>query len=142
MGDTAQVYNCVNPACVQGSRKDPGRFTGGITADQVNVLTGEPVENLVEGEHYGEGFCPTCGEKGVPVTPNPDEGESDVHEFRDDKVDPFQDIHNKVASEVLDPEKPEVTTDTAQDRVDELIEKRIAKGVDPVTGEKTEGGAS
>src|SRR6185369_4474177 len=56
MGEIAKVYYCVNQACVLGSRKGYGRFTGGITAEQLNVLTGDPVEGFVEGTDYGEGF--------------------------------------------------------------------------------------
>jgi len=141
MGEIAQVYYCVNPACVLGSRKDPGRFTGGITAEQLNVLTGDPVEGFVEGTDYGEGFCPTCGQMGEAVQPNKDEGDPGTHEFRDDKVDPMQDLHNKVAAEVADPEK-ETTAETAQARVEELIYKRIAKAEDPVAALTGEAGAS
>lgn len=141
MGEVAQVYFCVNSACALGSKKGHGRFTGGITAEQLNVLTGDPVENMVEGEHFGEGFCPTCGEKGKPGQGDESQGESDTHEFRDDKVDPMQDIHNKVAAEVADPEK-DTNVDTAQERVEELIGKRIAKTDDPVAALTGEGGAS
>lgn len=62
-----KTYECRNDACVLGTRGVPGRFTGGITAEQVNVLTGRPVEHLKKGTGHGPGFCPNCGEKGEEV---------------------------------------------------------------------------
>jgi hypothetical protein len=53
------VYECHNPACTLGSRKEPGRFTGGITQAQAEALTGEP------DTPYGDGYCPNCGDEGV-----------------------------------------------------------------------------
>jgi hypothetical protein len=66
MADKApQLYVCKNiPACALGTPNQFGRFTGGMTADQKHLLTGHPLEALVEGEDYGEGFCPQCGEEG------------------------------------------------------------------------------
>ncbi len=60
----ATVYECHNKACTLGTRQQPGRFTGGITADQVTLLTGAPAEHLEKGKDFGEGFCPNCGAKG------------------------------------------------------------------------------
>lgn len=57
-------YRCENPACTLGARGVPGHFTGGITAHQVNVLTGKPVDQLDPAE-FGEGVCPNCGERGA-----------------------------------------------------------------------------
>lgn len=61
------LYECRNKACTLGARTEPGRFTGGMTAQQRHLLTGEPEETLVEGGDYGEGVCPSCGEPGVEV---------------------------------------------------------------------------
>lgn len=61
------LYECNNPACVLGSRDAPGLFTGGITAEQVNMLYGTPVELLTEGDDFGEGVCPNCATKGTAV---------------------------------------------------------------------------
>lgn len=60
-----KLYRCENPACTLGTVGNPGRFSGGITAAQVNVLTGRPVESLEKGADYGDGFCPNCGKQGV-----------------------------------------------------------------------------
>jgi hypothetical protein len=62
----AKLYVCENPACPLGSRATGGVFAGGITAEQRNMLTGEPVEHMKKGVHYGEGFCPNCGEEAKP----------------------------------------------------------------------------
>jgi hypothetical protein len=61
------TYECRNDACTLGTRRTPGRFTGGITADGVALITGEPAEALEAGKDYGEGFCPNCGERGRPA---------------------------------------------------------------------------
>ena len=60
----AKTYLCENPACVLGTPGAPGRFTGGISKEQVNLLTGRPVDQLKSGDDYGPGFCPNCGAKG------------------------------------------------------------------------------
>jgi hypothetical protein len=58
------TYECHNKACTLGSRFQPGLFTGGITADGVALITGQPASMLEKGKDYGEGFCPNCGEQG------------------------------------------------------------------------------
>jgi hypothetical protein len=63
----AKMYECRNKACVLGTPDQPGQFTGGITKEQVNLLTGKPVESLQSGEDYGPGFCPNCGAKGKEI---------------------------------------------------------------------------
>ncbi len=67
MSETTEpkYYQCHNLACSLGARNAPGHFTGGITAAQVNLLTGAPEESLEEGKDYGDGICPNCGEKGT-----------------------------------------------------------------------------
>lgn len=60
----ATKYLCENPACVLGVPGQPGRFSGGITSEQLHLLTGRPADELVEGEDYGDGFCPNCGHAG------------------------------------------------------------------------------
>lgn len=65
MSKQLTVYRCENPACSLGTVGSPGHFTGGITADQITVLTGKPAEHLKASEH-GEGVCPNCGKPGKP----------------------------------------------------------------------------
>lgn len=125
MGEIEQIYFCTNTSCPLGSTQGKGRFTGGITAVQLNVLTGRPIESMVEGEDYGAGFCPTCGKQGTEGQGNESQGEDAVHEFHDNASDPYQDLHDQVAGEVADPKKPTDAT-TAQDRVLDLIDKREA----------------
>ena len=60
----AKEYHCTNPACALGTTGNPGRFTGGITKEQVHLLTGKPADSLKSGEDYGAGFCPNCGAQG------------------------------------------------------------------------------
>jgi hypothetical protein len=59
-------YQCSNPACSLGVVGHPGRFSGGITKEQVTMLTGQPSEELKKGD-FGEGVCPNCGKKGEVV---------------------------------------------------------------------------
>lgn len=62
------IYECTNVgACTLGTRDEPGRFTGGISAEQVALVTGKPLDHLVEDDDYGDGFCPNCGRKGRPL---------------------------------------------------------------------------
>lgn len=65
--ETLTLYECDNPACSLGTVGHPGHFTGGITAEQVNMLTGTPVEHLTEGTDFGEGVCTNCGKPGNAV---------------------------------------------------------------------------
>lgn len=58
------LYLCKNASCTLGTPQQYGRFTGGMTAVAKHLLTGRPLESLVEGEDYGDGFCPNCGVKG------------------------------------------------------------------------------
>ncbi len=46
---------------------EPGHFTGGITAEQVNLLTGQPAETLEKDKDFGQGVCPNCGKPGKPA---------------------------------------------------------------------------
>lgn len=89
------VYECHNKACSLGSRVDPGRFTGGISAATKNLLTGAPVESMVEGEDFGEGVCGTCGEPGTPT----DEEHVSVK-----GNDPYDEFHKEVEARVADPD--------------------------------------
>jgi hypothetical protein len=58
----AQTYLCKNKACTLGSQQSPGRFSGGITKEQVTLLTGNPEPSSDE---YGSGVCPNCGKPGT-----------------------------------------------------------------------------
>jgi hypothetical protein len=58
---TLTTYLCGDAACTLGTVGQPGRFTGGITATQVAMVTGRPVDELIEGVDFGEGICPNCG---------------------------------------------------------------------------------
>jgi hypothetical protein len=51
------LYKCHNQSCSLGAVGQAGLFTGGITKEQVKILTGS------EGPH-GAGYCPNCGKKG------------------------------------------------------------------------------
>ncbi len=58
------VYICQNPACSLGAVGEPGRFTGGISALQVHLVTGEPLEDVEKSGKHGEGYCTNCGKSG------------------------------------------------------------------------------
>lgn len=90
------LYECDNPACSLNRAGDSGHFTGGITAAQVNLLTGTPVEHLSEGIEYGEGFCPNCGKPGTAV------GE---HEFLPEGNDPYAKLHAYAVDKAETPEE-------------------------------------
>lgn len=66
MTKPATLYVCKNAACTLGTAGQLGRFTGGISAEQKHLLTGAPLESLVEGSDYGDGVCPNCGHQGEP----------------------------------------------------------------------------
>ena len=73
----AKTYLCENPACSLGTVGNPGRFSGGITKEQVHVLTGQPADGLKSGEDYGAGLLPelrTQRNGGVMAQMCPDEG--------------------------------------------------------------------
>ena len=62
------TYLCENPACSLGAVGYPGRFTRGIHPAALNLLTGQPVEEIMAGK-YGanetmDGICPNCGKPG------------------------------------------------------------------------------
>ena len=60
------LYRCPNESCPLGTNGVAnGQFTGGRTAEQATLVTGEPAEHLEKGKHYGEGVCPNCGTQGV-----------------------------------------------------------------------------
>lgn len=60
---STKLYVCENPRCQLGG-PEPGYFTGGLTPEAMNLLTGKPVESGEEGVDYGPGVCPNCGEQG------------------------------------------------------------------------------
>jgi hypothetical protein len=62
-----KTYECTNKACSLGTVGVPGRFTGGITADQATLLTGKPAEHQEKGIDYGPGVCPNCAQPGKEV---------------------------------------------------------------------------
>jgi hypothetical protein len=57
-----KLYQCENKACALGDASSPGHFTGGITKEQVKMLTGNP-----EPDEHGAGVCPNCAKPGVEV---------------------------------------------------------------------------
>ena len=69
--EAATVYVCEFPACSLGTPGSPGQFSGGADAEAISLITGKPVDDLVEGEDFGEGFCPNCGTKGTEAPPLP-----------------------------------------------------------------------
>lgn len=107
-------YECNNPSCSLGAVGHPGHFTGGITPASLNVLTGQPVESFgeeTEGEEWGEGVCPNCGQKGT-LTDEP--------HIVTDNTDPYQHLHDQVAARIADPDDP-ITKRTAQSTVEAMI---------------------
>lgn len=121
MTTAAAIYECQNPACTLGSRKGPGYFTGGITAAQKAMLTGDPEESFSEGKDFGEGFCPVCGESGTTTGEN--------HEIVEKKGDPHQDLHDKVHARVQDPDDS-LTADQAQGVLVALVAARENDGTE------------
>lgn len=83
------VYECRNKACALGSMRSPGRFTGGITAEQATNLSGDPAAP------HGAGVCPNCGVKGAATR--------ERHESVKGR-DPHAKLHAKVAARVADPD--------------------------------------
>jgi len=77
VSEAIPLYRCDNDHCSLGGLFNPGYFTGGATAELANVITGKPVESMVEGEDYGPGVCPNCGSAGER------EGE---HEYVEDEA--------------------------------------------------------
>jgi len=63
----SKIYECENPACSLGVVGAPGRFSGGISKEQVNLLTGAPVDALQSGKDFGPGICPNCGKEGKEI---------------------------------------------------------------------------
>lgn len=59
-----KVYVCENDLCPLGGVGVHGHFTGGITKEQLTLLTGKAEEHMEEGD-YGQGVCPNCGQPGV-----------------------------------------------------------------------------
>lgn len=59
-----KTYECTNKACSLGTVGSPGRFTGGITKDQLTILTGNQEPKTGE---YGNGICPNCAKPGKEV---------------------------------------------------------------------------
>lgn len=58
MPDSKPLFHC---------DKDNLDFTDGAEAQNIVNLTGKPLESLVEGEDFGEGVCPNCGNKAEHV---------------------------------------------------------------------------
>jgi hypothetical protein len=90
------VYHCAN---------DGIDFTGGLTAQQKFLLTGQPVELLEEGTDFGEGFCPNCGRSCKST--------AKAYEVAKPGNDPNQKAHDAINARVLDPED-DLTADDAQ----------------------------
>lgn len=104
-----KLYRCENDRCPLGDRDNPGQFTGGITAEQALMLTGDP-----EAPH-GDGYCPACGVKGKAAgTIEPRKGS-----------DPNAKHHEAVAARVADPDDP-LTGPDAQDALLELVGEKEA----------------
>lgn len=109
MSEKLRRYRCENRACPLGSRSDPGFFTGGITAEQALMLTGDP------DAPHGDGYCPACGEKAV----------ADGHHRSAEGTDPYDELHQEVAARVADPDDP-LTAEGAQSVLHELVAEREA----------------
>jgi hypothetical protein len=59
MAKQPKTYLCKNKSCTLGTVHNPGRFTGGISADLAVAISGDP-----DAKH-GEGVCPNCGQPGT-----------------------------------------------------------------------------
>lgn len=92
MVEELTLYECNAAHCTLGTVGNPGHFTGGMTAEAKNMLTGSPVENLEEGTDYGEGICPNCGTPGE---------EAGTHQSVEGD-DPHQDLHYSILARVSD----------------------------------------
>lgn len=108
------LYRCENAACPLGSLQQHGYFTGGITAEQVSVMTGQPVDSLADGKDFGEGFCPNCATRGK---------KDGVHETLPKGKDPYDDLHQQIAERVSDP-NDKLTMETSQDALEALVAER------------------
>lgn len=111
-----QVYECHNSQCTLGSRKEPGRFTGGMTREGIELLYGTITDDQMAEENLGigEGYCPNCGTKGTPVTVD---GEPLLHESLVG-TDEYQDLHEAVNAKVLAGDLP---AEEAQATLKELV---------------------
>lgn len=143
MSKAPTLYVCKNPACQLGASGQLGKFTSGLTALARHLKTGEPLESLVEGEHYGEGFCPNvdCMQPGEKYDPEKAKAAAiaeaeEQHAARIKALnvgvgdgrhsaagkDPHDALHQQIAARVADPEDP-LTADDAQQALLELVEE-------------------
>lgn len=93
-----ETFECHNPHCPLNRPDQPGRFTGGVTAAYLHILTGDPIPSEVEPAEVKLGYCPSCGEEGTPA--------EDQHVTHDCVGDPFQPLHDQVAEMVTSPDDP------------------------------------
>src|SRR4051794_12779791 len=108
MREGLQAHQSGDEHCALGSRLDPGYFSSGMTAEGFFLITGNP--NGVEGEDFGEGFCPQCGQAGTA-------SHDEVHA---EGTDPYEDLHAEVAERVADPDHP-LAADDAQATFEFLV---------------------
>lgn len=114
------VYECHNPQCTLGSRKEPGHFAGGMSVEALEALYGTNIyleEYCIENNiGWGEGYCPNCGTKGtVAVDENNDPM---VHESVEGN-DPNQHIHDLVKEKVF---VGDIKPEKAQEEFEALLE--------------------
>lgn len=113
-----QVFECHNPACTLGSRKEPGRFTNGMTEAGLELIYGTTTEEQreEEGVGVGTGYCPNCGALGTPATDDEGEPLEHVSLVGDD---PNQSLHDEVNAKVLN---EEIAPEDAQAHLEQLVE--------------------
>lgn len=99
-----KLYRCENDRCPLGDRDNPGLFSGGISAAQATMLTGDPEAPS------GDGYCPTCGVKGKAA------GELELRKGSD----PNQKTHDAIAARVADPDD-ELEAADAQAALEEAL---------------------
>jgi len=116
------VFLCQNTMCTLGSRKQEGRFAGGMTPEGRALLTGEPVESFEEGVHFGEGVCPNCGVLGLSTAD--EDGNIQVHKVVEKVGDPHQDLHDEINTRVLDKKDPLTAVDS-QEILKSAVEARL-----------------
>lgn len=124
--DSAMIYHCPNKTgCDLGSRGEMGSFTGGMSAEMKERLTGEPKDTLKEGEDFGEGFCPNCGTKGIPT------GEEHTsHEGED----PLAEVHKEADASV----RSEIDNVNEQHRQGNITPEEHAEAIAALSGQAQE----
>jgi hypothetical protein len=130
--DKVKIYECSNEVCVLGVPGVHGHFSGGATAEQVMIKTGEPAENLKEGKDFGEGICPECGTKGKHVgeleSPGGKDELEEAHKKADKVASPkIANIRKQLNDGDISPEEFEEQAAEISAEAQAVVEKEGAK---------------